>query len=51
MTPDKILQYGDALYDALIARKPVAPITDREPDITVDDAYRIQQRMVERRLQ
>lgn len=51
MTPDRILQYGDALYDALIARRPMAPITDREPDITIEDAYRIQQRMVERRLQ
>jgi len=51
MTPEKTTQYGDALYQALLDRKPIAPITDREPDITIEDAYRIQQRMIERRLQ
>jgi 2-oxopent-4-enoate/cis-2-oxohex-4-enoate hydratase len=28
----------------------VAPLTDREPGITIDDAYRIQLRMIQRRL-
>ena len=51
MSHEKTTQYGDALYQALLDRKPIAPITDREPDITIEDAYRIQQRMVERRLQ
>ena len=50
MTPDQIQQYGDALYDALIARKAITPLTDRAPGISIEDAYRIQQRMIERRL-
>ncbi len=50
MTPDKIQQHGDALYEALITRKAITPLTDRESDITIEDAYRIQQRMIERRL-
>lgn len=50
MTPDKIQQYGDALYQALIDRKPIAPLTDREADLTIEDAYRIQLRMLDRRI-
>jgi 2-oxopent-4-enoate/cis-2-oxohex-4-enoate hydratase len=43
--------HGDELYDAYNARHPVAPLTDRDaPDITIDDAYRIQERFVERRV-
>ncbi len=51
MNPEKIQRYGDELYGALIARSTVAPLTDREPDITIDDAYRIQQRMLALRLE
>ena len=50
MNKQKIQKYGDELYDALIARKAVAPLTDREPEITIEDAYKIQQRMIQRRL-
>jgi 2-oxopent-4-enoate/cis-2-oxohex-4-enoate hydratase len=42
--------YGDELYQALRTRKAVAPLTSREPDITLDDSYRISRRMLERRL-
>lgn len=45
-----IERYGDELYDALCARQTVAPLTTREPDITVEDAYWISKRMVDRRL-
>jgi 2-oxopent-4-enoate/cis-2-oxohex-4-enoate hydratase len=51
MTPDDIQHYGDELYQALITRKTVAPLTERVPGILISDAYRIQQRMVARRLQ
>jgi len=50
MDKAKIEKYGDELYDALINRQPVAPLTDREADITIEDAYQIQQRMIQRRL-
>ena len=50
MNPNQIEHYGDELYNALITRTPVAPLTDREPGITLDDAYRIQLRMIQRRL-
>jgi len=46
----KIQQYGDELYQALVSRKAVEPITDRESTITLDDAYQIQLRMIQRRL-
>jgi len=46
----KITHYGDELHAALAARRTVEPLTDREPDITIDDAYRIQLRMIQHRL-
>ena len=45
-----IQHYGDELYQALQNRQAVAPLTDREPGITIDDAYQIQLRMIQRRL-
>ncbi len=50
MDPTKIQQYGDELYQALIDRKAVDPLTDREAGITIEDAYQIQLRMIQRRL-
>jgi 2-oxopent-4-enoate/cis-2-oxohex-4-enoate hydratase len=50
MDSPQITAYGDELYQALISRTPVAPLTEREPGITIDDAYRIQLRMIERRV-
>jgi 2-oxopent-4-enoate/cis-2-oxohex-4-enoate hydratase len=50
MDTNTIERYGDELYQALRERRPVEPLTDRESDITVDDAYRIQLRTIQRRL-
>lgn len=50
MTPDLIQQLGDELFDALQNRNTLAPLTSRHPDITITDAYQIQQRMMARRL-
>ena len=47
----KINQYGDELYDAYLARTTVLPLVEREPGITLEDAYKIQVRMVARRVQ
>ena len=50
MTPETIARYGDELYDSLISCVPVEPLTNREPDISIEDAYHIQLRMIQRRL-
>ena len=50
MDNDKIQRYGDELYSALIERNAVEPLTEREPAITIEDAYQIQLRMIQRRL-
>lgn len=50
MDEARIKHYGDELHAALLARTPVDPLTDREPSITIEDAYLIQRRMVQRRL-
>ena len=50
MDASKIQHYGDELYQALLTRTPVAPLTEREADITIEDAYAIQLRMIQRRV-
>jgi 2-oxopent-4-enoate/cis-2-oxohex-4-enoate hydratase len=44
-----ITRYGDELYQALIDREPIAPLSARESELTVSDAYQIQQRLMARR--
>ena len=41
---------GDELHAALRARRTVAPLTERVPGITIDDAYWISRHLLERRL-
>ena len=50
MDQNKIIQYGDELYNALITRQTIAPITERSPEVTIEDAYKIQHQMIQRRL-
>ena len=50
MDNSAIERYGDELYEALLSRRAIDPLTQRESDITIEDAYRIQLRMVQRRL-
>ncbi len=50
MTPEQIQAKADALHRALLDRTTIAPLTETDPGITVDDAYRIQLRMVQHRL-
>ncbi len=42
---------GDELYDALRGCSVVEPLTNRHADITIADAYLVQQRMLARRLE
>ena len=49
MDKAKIEALGDALYQAMVERQPIAPLTEQEPSITIDDAYRISLRMLELR--
>ncbi len=46
-----ITRLGDELYTALTTREVLDPLTSRHPDITIEDAYHIQQRMLARRLE
>jgi 2-oxopent-4-enoate/cis-2-oxohex-4-enoate hydratase len=51
MDAQKIQQYGDELYQSLLSRAPVEPLTNRESGITIEDAYQIQLRMIARRIE
>lgn len=50
MNTELIKQLGDELHEALKACRTLDPLTERHPDIGIDDAYAIQQRMLKRRL-
>ena len=51
MDQKTIASLGDRLFDALISRTPIAPLTATHPDMTIEDAYHVQQRMIARRLE
>ncbi|WP_298284904.1 2-oxopent-4-enoate hydratase [Acidocella sp.] len=44
-----IARLGDELHAALTTRTPLPPLTSRHPDLTIADAYRIQERMLSHR--
>ncbi|MFK8068544.1 MAG: 2-oxopent-4-enoate hydratase [Gammaproteobacteria bacterium] len=46
----RISELGDELYDALVNQKMLEPLTDRETNLTIEDAYQISTRLLERRL-
>ena len=50
MNSTLIEQLGDELYGALKACQVLDPLSSRHPDITIEDAYAIQQRLIARRL-
>ena len=43
-------QLGDELYEALISQSTVAPLTGRYADISVEEAYHISLRFLDRRI-
>lgn len=51
MDSSRIDALGDELYEALRSQQSIEPLTSREPDITIDDAYYISLRMLNRRLE
>ncbi|TVO57217.1 2-oxopent-4-enoate hydratase [Denitromonas halophila] len=50
MEQDLINRLGDELYTALTTGEVLTPLTERHPEITIEDAYQIQQRMLARRI-
>lgn len=46
----KIAELGDELYDAVRARRTLSPLTERWPEITIEDAYHVSLRIVKRRI-
>jgi 2-keto-4-pentenoate hydratase len=45
-----IAAFGDELFDAWRSARQIAPLTDREPDITIEEAYQVQLHTIERRI-
>ena len=51
MDQEKINALGDELYEALCGAYALLPLTDREPDIQIEDAYQISLRLLQRRME
>lgn len=51
LTSEQISQAAQSLFTATQTRQSIAPLTETYPDINVQDAYKIQQANIERRLQ
>ena len=51
MDEEKINALGDELYQALRTGSTVPPLTEREADVTIEDAYHISLRMVSQRVE
>jgi len=51
MDKQQIAQLGGELYRALREFRTLAPLTEREPDISIDDAYHISLQMLQQRLE
>ena len=47
---DVIDTFAGELYEAAVGRVPVAPLTERADGLTIEDAYAIQTRVIERRI-
>ena len=47
---NKIQQFGDELFESLRTRLPVEPLTERDPELSLEQAYRIQEYVIGRRL-
>mgnify|MGYP000625063632 CR=1 FL=1 len=50
MDSELIKQCGDELFQAMISRTTLSPLTERYPDIMIEDAYHISLQMLQRRL-
>ena len=50
MKAEDIQKYGDELYNALVTRTTVAPLLGRAEGITIEHAYRIQERFLSHRV-
>lgn len=50
MDKSKIQTYGDELFESWRTRVAIDPLTEREPGMTVEDAYRIQEHLIARRV-
>ena len=50
LTPERVEELAAALYDARRTRTPIAPLTEADPDLTMQDGYLVQQGVVRRYL-
>lgn len=46
----KIAAYGDELFNCMVSRSVVGPLTEREPEIEIADSYKISRHFLNRRL-
>ncbi len=50
LSQQKIQGFADELYGALRNQQMIDPLTDREPDMTIEDAYQVSSQLLQKRI-
>lgn len=50
LSQDKIQGFADELYDALRNQQMIDPLSDREPEMTIEDAYQVSSQLLQKRI-
>ncbi len=51
LNQDKIQGFADELYDALRNQRMIDPLSDREPEMTIEDAYQVSSQLLQKRIE
>ena len=51
LSDEKILSYSQALYRALRSQSVIEPLSEREPEMTIEDAYRVSSGLLQQRIE
>ena len=51
LSQDKIQQYADELYGALRNQQMIDPLSEREPEMTIEDAYQVSSALLQKRIE
>ncbi len=51
LSQDKTQGFADELYDALRNQQMIEPLSDREPEMTIEDAYQVSSQLLQKRIE
>ena len=51
LSQDKIQGFADELYDALRNQRMIDPLSEREPEMSIEDAYQVSSQLLQKRIE